>query len=52
MNDISETISKLKEQGVQFIFGFYVDINGVPKSKCVPVDSLGSMVEGSELYTV
>jgi glutamine synthetase len=39
-------------QGVEFIFGYYVDIHGIPKSKCVPVDSLPSMAKGSELYTV
>lgn len=52
MADLSETTRKLKTEGVQYLFGYYVDINGVPKSKCVPVDSLESMMKGSELYTV
>ncbi|TYB43986.1 hypothetical protein [Actinomadura chibensis] len=43
---------QLIEQGVKYVFGFYVDIHGVPKSKCVPVESLPSMAKGSELYTV
>ncbi|GAB3195742.1 type III glutamate--ammonia ligase [Nocardioides hungaricus] len=42
----------LKSQGVKYVFGFYVDLNGVPKSKCVPIDSLPQMAGGSELYTV
>jgi glutamine synthetase len=43
---------RLHEQGVHYLFGAYVDIHGVPKSKCVPLDHLESMSEGSELYTV
>ncbi len=43
---------ELKERGVHYVFGWYVDIHGVPKSKCVPIDSLPSMAGGSELYTV
>lgn len=43
---------ELKSKGVKYVFGFYVDLLGVPKSKCVPVDSLPSMANGSELYTV
>ena len=39
-------------RGVKYVFGFYVDILGVPKSKCVPVEFLPSMAKGSELYTV
>lgn len=39
-------------RGVKYVFGFYVDIHGVPKSKCVPVEFLPSMAAGSELYTV
>lgn len=43
---------QLIEQGVKYVFGYYVDIHGVPKSKYVPVESLPSMAKGSELYTV
>ncbi|WP_436643126.1 glutamine synthetase family protein [Microbaculum sp. FT89] len=52
MDDLNSKIRSLKEQGVEYVFGFYVDINGAPKSKCVPVESLASMLGGSELYTV
>lgn len=43
---------QLKAQGVKYFFGAYVDIHGVPKSKCVPIDHLESALRGSELYTV
>jgi glutamine synthetase len=44
--------SELSKRGVQYAFGAYVDIHGVPKSKCVPIECLPSMARGSELYTV
>lgn len=47
-----ELRDKLVEQDVKYVFGFYVDVHGVPKSKCVPVESLPAMAGGSELYTV
>lgn len=47
-----ELSNTLADQGVRYVFGFYVDVHGVPKSKCVPVASLESMADGSELYTV
>jgi glutamine synthetase len=43
---------RLRDQGVRYLFGAYVDAHGVPKSKCVPVEHLASAAEGSELYTV
>ena len=36
----------------EYLFGAYVDMHGVPKSKCVPVGHLEDMAAGSELYTV
>jgi glutamine synthetase len=42
----------LKVAGVEYLFGAYVDILGVPKSKCVPIDHFEAMMRGSELYTV
>ena len=42
---------QLKDKGVKYCVGAYVDIHGVPKGKFVPIDHLGHMVEGSELYT-
>jgi glutamine synthetase len=51
-SDYAKRASELKEQGVEYLFGFYVDIHGVPKAKAVPVDHLETWAEGSELYTV
>lgn len=42
----------LASRGVKYLFGFYVDIHGVPKAKAVPVDHLEQWANGSELYTV
>ena len=52
MVDVDKLTADLQAQGVEFVFGYYVDIHGVPKSKCVPIASLASMAKGSELYTV
>lgn len=52
MTSSEELRDDLMARGVKYVFGFYVDIHGVPKSKCVPVESLPSMTRGSELYTV
>ncbi len=43
--------ARLKEQGVRYCIGAYVDIHGVPKGKVVPIEHLGHMAEGSERYT-
>jgi glutamine synthetase len=43
---------ELTSSGVRYLFGPYVDVHGVPKSKCVPVGHLADMAGGSELYTV
>jgi glutamine synthetase len=43
---------KLRQEGVKYFFGAYVDIHGVPKSKCVPIEHLEAALSGSELYTV
>jgi glutamine synthetase len=50
--DVTEFQEDLGKRGVEFVFGFYVDVHGVPKSKCVPLASLPAMAAGSELYTV
>ena len=34
------------------MFGAYVDIHGVPKSKAVPIEHFEDYLQGSELYTV
>ncbi len=49
--DIKALQNELREKGVKYCIGAYVDIHGVPKGKVVPIDHLGHMVEGSELYT-
>jgi glutamine synthetase len=52
----TEELTALRDEltrgGVRYLFGSYVDVHGVPKSKCVPVSHLADMAAGSELYTV
>jgi len=52
MNDLENIKAHLAEAGVRYVFGAYVDVHGVPKSKCVPLAHLEDMAQGSELYTV
>jgi glutamine synthetase len=52
MTEVAALREQLRSQGVQYVFGAYVDVHGVPKSKCVPIDHFESMAAGSELYTV
>mgnify|MGYP000341264631 CR=1 FL=1 len=53
MNEEPSTVKqRLVDQGVRYVFGAYVDVHGVPKSKCVPIAHFEDMVDGSELYTV
>ncbi|MDT4933861.1 MAG: glutamine synthetase [Pseudonocardiales bacterium] len=49
---LSEVGARLKAAGVRYVFGAYVDVHGVPESKCVPIDHFEDMARGSELYTV
>jgi glutamine synthetase len=49
--DISRIQQELKNKGVKYCLGAYVDIHGIPKGKFVPVDHLAHMAAGSELYT-
>ena len=42
---------QLRERGVKYCIGVYVDIHGVPKGKVVPLSHLEHMAHGSELYT-
>ncbi len=44
--------AELAGKGVEVLFGYYVDVHGVPKSKAVPIASLEQWAKGSELYTV
>lgn len=41
----------LKDKGVKYCIGAYVDIHGVPKGKVVPIDHFVHFAHGSELYT-
>ena len=48
---IRATQEKLKERGVKYCIGAYVDIHGIPKGKVVPIAHLEHMAHGSERYT-
>jgi len=48
---IKATQDRLKERGVKYCIGAYVDIHGVPKGKVVPIAHLEHMAHGSERYT-
>jgi glutamine synthetase len=50
--DLTALRDELAAAGVRYLFGAYVDLHGVPKSKCVPVAHLADMAAGSERYTV
>ncbi len=49
--DIAALKNDLESKGVKYALGCYVDIHGVPKSKCVPINHFEHMMEGSELFT-
>ena len=48
---IAEIHADLKEAGVKYCVGNYVDIHGVPKGKFVPLSHFPEFARGSELYT-
>lgn len=48
---ISEVEQNLRDCGVKYCIGAYVDIHGVPKAKVVPLSHLSRMALGSERYT-
>ena len=52
MTHFPRSKAALEAAGVTTLFGAYVDIHGVPKSKAVPVDHFDDYLAGSELYTV
>jgi glutamine synthetase len=52
VTDIEQLRQDLQARGVKYFFGAYTDVNGVPKSKCVPIAHLADAAAGSELYTV
>jgi glutamine synthetase len=47
-----ELRAELESKGVEVLFGYYVDVHGIPKSKAVPIEKLEQWAAGSELYTV
>ncbi len=51
-DEIAAMKRRLQEAGVQYLFGAFVDLHGVAKSKCVPIEHFESYAQGSELYTV
>ncbi|MEO0447632.1 MAG: hypothetical protein AAF191_16280, partial [Verrucomicrobiota bacterium] len=42
---------ELKDHGVKYLFGTYVDVHGIPKGKVNPLKALAKMAAGSELFT-
>jgi glutamine synthetase len=52
VTDVEQARRRLEAAGVRYVFGAYTDLNGVPKSKCVPIGHFEDMAAGSELYTV
>ena len=48
---VAALTAQLREKGVRYCMGAYVDIHGVPKGKVVPIDHLPHMAKGSERYT-
>ncbi len=51
MSNFKAIKNSLKEKGVKYCVGAYVDIHGVPKGKFVPIDHFEHFAAGSELYT-
>ncbi|MEM9079493.1 MAG: type III glutamate--ammonia ligase [Verrucomicrobiota bacterium] len=50
-DEILKLQADLKEKGVKYCIGAYVDIHGVPKGKVVPIEHFLHFAHGSELYT-
>ena len=46
-----EFATELAAQGVEYVFGGWIDVNGRSKSKCVPVTLLPELLAGHERYT-
>jgi glutamine synthetase len=49
--EIQAIQQSLRERGVKYCIGAYVDIHGIPKAKVVPIAHLEHMAHGSERYT-
>jgi glutamine synthetase len=48
---VQTLMQTLKDKGVKYCVGAYVDIHGIQKAKVVPIDHLPQMAAGSERYT-
>lgn len=49
---VAEVKQKLVAAGVKYCYASYVDIHGIPKAKCTPIDKFEKMCGGAELFTV
>lgn len=49
--EVTSIQNEMKEKGIKYCIGAYVDIHGVPKAKVVPIEHLPQMAAGSERYT-
>ena len=47
--EIENIKQTLKDKGVKYSIGAYVDIHGIPKGKFVPINHINHMAHGSEL---
>ncbi|PKM21583.1 MAG: type III glutamate--ammonia ligase [Gammaproteobacteria bacterium HGW-Gammaproteobacteria-14] len=50
-NEANRLATELEAAGVKYAMASYVDIHGRIKGKLVPLNHLGNMLKGSELYT-
>ena len=50
-SQIAAVEADLKQAGVKYCVGNYVDLHGVPKGKVVPLSHFSEFARGSELYT-
>jgi glutamine synthetase len=44
-------VTDLEANGVEYVFGSFIDITGRAKSKCVPIEHLPALLAGHERYT-
>lgn len=49
---VAEVKQTLINAGVKYCYASFVDMHGVPKAKCTPIDKFEKMCAGSELFTV
>jgi glutamine synthetase len=49
--EIADLKAMLEAKGVKYALSSYVDLHGMCKAKMVPINHLGQMMKGSELFT-